>query len=73
MTSSDNVERLARIAMLQLRQRFEIWAPDNGFENIERFDPTDLESKYKNFSTQAAFEGWCGAMIDDAIQRDKGK
>jgi hypothetical protein len=72
MTKTD-IEHLARIAMLELRRRFEPWAVDNSFGDIERFDATDSESKYRNFCTQAAFEGWCGAMIDDAIQRDKRK
>jgi hypothetical protein len=65
MHGPGEVERLARLALHAIRPRFEIWAVDHGF-SIEPFDKGNPESKYKSFVTQAAFEGWVGAIVDQA-------
>ena len=72
MTGESETERLARLALIAMHERFDLWAVDNGFKT-ERLNEADVLSKYKNHASQAAFEGWCGALIDDAIQRDKRK
>ncbi|RAS16057.1 hypothetical protein [Paraburkholderia bryophila] len=60
---TDEIERLAQLALRAIRPRFEIWAGDNGY-SVERSDKGDPGSKYASLATQAAFEGWCGALFD---------
>jgi hypothetical protein len=62
-------ERLARVAARTMRRRFEAWAA--GKFKLDRLDDADEDSKYANFSTQAAFEGWIGATLDEAMRGDQ--
>lgn len=63
MTGPGDVERLAALALRAIRPRFEVWAVDHAF-SVEHVDEDNPESKYRSLTTQAAFEGWCGAMFD---------
>jgi hypothetical protein len=72
MTAESETERLARLALIAMHDRFDMWSVDNGFDTA-RVDEADKLSMYTNPATRAAFAGWCGALIDDAIQRDKRK
>jgi hypothetical protein len=65
MTGENEIERLMRLALRKIRPRFEMWAAVNGFD-IKQVDKGEPESKYKSDITQAAFEGWVGAMFDQS-------
>jgi hypothetical protein len=65
MTAESDIERQMRRLLRAIRPRFERWAVDNGFD-IEPVDKDEPESRYKSPVTQAAFEGWIGALFDQA-------
>ena len=70
MSKPSEVERLALQALKAIRPRFEIWAVDHKF-SIEPFDAGNPESRYKSPITQAAFDGWCGALFDSVDVKGK--
>lgn len=54
-----------RALLREVTPRFEEWAHDNGY-SVDRIEAGNPDSKYKSETTQAAFEGWIGALFYQA-------